>query len=106
MRVEIHVQFRPHVLTTHVSCASRLASACRSRVNLPRLRRKPAPNASLIIANGIVVTMDGERRVLNPGSVAIEGARIVAVDRPEAIAAQVHRRRDHRCNRARSCCPV
>jgi 5-methylthioadenosine/S-adenosylhomocysteine deaminase len=46
------------------------------------------PNASLIIANGIVVTMDGERRVLNPGSVAIEGARIVAVDRPEAIAAK------------------
>ena len=30
--------------------------------------------------------MDGARRVLNPGSVVIDGTRIVAVDRPEAIA--------------------
>ncbi len=41
---------------------------------------------SLVIANGIVVTVDGTRRILNPGSVAINGADIVAVDTPAAIA--------------------
>ncbi len=49
---------------------------------------RQAREATLIVANGIVVTMDGSRRVLNPGSVAINGSAIVAVDRPEAIAAQ------------------
>ncbi|HUE89506.1 MAG TPA: amidohydrolase [Vicinamibacterales bacterium] len=41
--------------------------------------------ADLVIAGGIVVTMDGERRVLNPGSVAIRGRTIVAVDTVERI---------------------
>lgn len=49
--------------------------------------RQPA-SVSLIVANGIVVTVDGSRRVLNPGSVAIDGARIVAVGSPVAIASQ------------------
>jgi 5-methylthioadenosine/S-adenosylhomocysteine deaminase len=40
----------------------------------------------LVIAGGIVVTMDGERRVLNPGSVAIRGNAIVAVDTVERVA--------------------
>ncbi len=61
-----------------------LSTACGTQAPASR----PAPNASLIIANGIVVTMDGERRVLNPGSVAINGTQIVGVDRPEAIAAK------------------
>jgi 5-methylthioadenosine/S-adenosylhomocysteine deaminase len=43
---------------------------------------------SLIVANGIVITVDGTRRVLSPGSVAINGAEIVAVDTPPAIAAR------------------
>ena len=43
---------------------------------------------SLIINNGIVVTVDGGRRVLNPGAVAINGRNIVAVDTPAAIAAR------------------
>ncbi|HEX6164905.1 MAG TPA: amidohydrolase [Vicinamibacterales bacterium] len=48
-----------------------------------------APAAvSLIITNGIVVTVDGARRVLNPGAVAINGTDIVAVDTPAAIAAR------------------
>lgn len=42
----------------------------------------------LVLANAIVVTIDEAFRVLSPGSVAIDGARIVAVDAPEAIAAQ------------------
>jgi 5-methylthioadenosine/S-adenosylhomocysteine deaminase len=45
-------------------------------------------DVSLIIANGIVLTVDGSRRILNPGSVAINGTTIVAVDTPAAIAAR------------------
>jgi len=43
---------------------------------------------SLIINNGIVITVDGSRRVINPGAVAINGNEIVAVDAPAAIAAR------------------
>jgi len=43
---------------------------------------------SLVINNGIVITVDGNRRVLNPGSVAINGTDIVAVDTPATIAAR------------------
>ena len=44
--------------------------------------------ASLIVSNGIVITVDGDRRVLNPGSIAINGADIVAIDTPANIAAR------------------
>jgi 5-methylthioadenosine/S-adenosylhomocysteine deaminase len=44
--------------------------------------------ASLVITNGIVITVDGGRRVLNPGAVAINGSEILAVDTPGAIAAR------------------
>jgi 5-methylthioadenosine/S-adenosylhomocysteine deaminase len=40
----------------------------------------------LVIANGIVVTMDGARRIVNPGSVAIRGSAIVAVGSVGEIA--------------------
>ena len=43
-------------------------------------------NVSLVIANGIVITVDGSRRILNPGSVAINGSDIIGIDTPEAIA--------------------
>jgi 5-methylthioadenosine/S-adenosylhomocysteine deaminase len=43
---------------------------------------------ALVIANGTVVTMDGSDRVLAPGSIAIDGTDIVAVDRPEVIRRQ------------------
>ncbi|MCC7031766.1 MAG: amidohydrolase [Acidobacteria bacterium] len=43
---------------------------------------------SLVLANATIVTMDGAGRVLSPGSVAIDGSTIVAVDTPEAIAAR------------------
>ena len=49
--------------------------------------RQPAA-ASLVIANGIVITVDGSRRILNPGSIAIDGANIVAIDTPANIAAR------------------
>ena len=44
--------------------------------------------ASLVISNGIVITADGNRRVLNPGSIAINGSDIVAIDTPANIAAR------------------
>lgn len=42
----------------------------------------------LVLTNGIVVTMDGTRRVINPGTVAIDGTTIAAVGEPQTIAAQ------------------
>ena len=44
----------------------------------------------LIIANGTVVTMDAAGRVLTPGSIAIDGTDIIAIDRPEVIRDQFH----------------
>ena len=35
--------------------------------------------ADILITNGVVITMDPDRRVLERGAVAIEGSRIVAV---------------------------
>jgi 5-methylthioadenosine/S-adenosylhomocysteine deaminase len=42
----------------------------------------------LILSGGTVITMDGSRRVLTSGAIAVDGADIVAVDTPRAIAAQ------------------
>jgi 5-methylthioadenosine/S-adenosylhomocysteine deaminase len=46
------------------------------------------PAASLVITNGIVVTMDANGRVLQSGAVAIDGANIVAVDTADAVRAR------------------
>jgi len=43
---------------------------------------------SLIITGGTVVTMDGSRRVLANGAVAVDGTDIVAVDSADTIARQ------------------
>jgi len=43
---------------------------------------------SLIVTGRFVITQNDARRVLSPGSVAIDGDTIVAVDAPEAIARQ------------------
>jgi 5-methylthioadenosine/S-adenosylhomocysteine deaminase len=43
---------------------------------------------SLVVANGLVITVDGNRRVMPRGSVAIDGRDIVAIDTAEAIAAR------------------
>jgi 5-methylthioadenosine/S-adenosylhomocysteine deaminase len=48
----------------------------------PATKRKVA----LVVTNATVVTVDGSRRILAPGAVAIEGADIVGVDTPAAIA--------------------
>jgi 5-methylthioadenosine/S-adenosylhomocysteine deaminase len=56
-------------------------------LSAPLTAQQPSA-VSLIINNGIVVTVDGTRRILNPGAVAINGTDIVAVDTPAAIAAR------------------
>jgi len=43
-------------------------------------------DVSLVVTNGLVVTMDGGRRVLANGAIAIAGADIVGIDTSEAIA--------------------
>ena len=53
-----------------------------------RLSAQQPAAVALIINNAIVITVDGNRRILNPGAVAINGANIVAVDTPAAIAAR------------------
>ena len=53
----------------------------------PLAAQQPAA-VGLIINNGIVITVDGNRRILNPGAVAIDGPNIVAVDTPAAIASR------------------
>ena len=52
------------------------------------LAARQATAVSLVITNGIVITVDGNRRILNPGSIAINGTDIVAVDTPANIAAR------------------
>jgi len=52
------------------------------------LAAQPQKPVSLIITGGIVVTVDANRRVLNPGAIAIEGTDIVGVDTPGNIARQ------------------
>src|SRR5881628_561575 len=43
---------------------------------------------SLIVTNGIVVTVDANRRVIQRGAVAIDGRDIAAVDTAQALAAR------------------
>jgi 5-methylthioadenosine/S-adenosylhomocysteine deaminase len=45
-------------------------------------------DVSLIVANGIVITVDASHRVIQNGSVAIDGRDIVAVGTSDAIAAR------------------
>src|SRR5205814_5456449 len=52
------------------------------------------PECDLLLTGGSVITMDGDRRVLEPGAVAIHGDRIVGVfdgDAPAAIRGRSRR---------------
>src|SRR5688500_13428363 len=42
---------------------------------------------ALVVTNATVVTVDGTRRILSPGAVAIDGTDIVGVGTPAEIAA-------------------
>jgi 5-methylthioadenosine/S-adenosylhomocysteine deaminase len=50
------------------------------------LSAQTTETVDLLIANGIVVTLDAERRIIDPGSVAIRGNGIVAVGPADTIA--------------------
>src|SRR5262245_32396380 len=45
-------------------------------------------HVSLVITNGIVVTVDGANRIITPGAVAIDGSDIVAVDTTDNVRRQ------------------
>jgi 5-methylthioadenosine/S-adenosylhomocysteine deaminase len=64
------------------------AQAAAPASSAPASARAQQRAVSLIITGGIVVTVDANRRVLNPGALAIDGTEIVAVDTPGAIARQ------------------
>jgi 5-methylthioadenosine/S-adenosylhomocysteine deaminase len=51
---------------------------------VPLIGQAPRP-VDLLVANGIVVTMDPERRVISPGSIAINGNAIVGVGPADRI---------------------
>jgi 5-methylthioadenosine/S-adenosylhomocysteine deaminase len=48
--------------------------------------RSDRRQVSLVVTGGDVVTMDGSRRILSPGAVAVDGATIVAVGTPQVVA--------------------
>ncbi len=54
----------------------------------PTLAARQVTAVSLVVRNGIIITVDGNRRILNPGSIAINGTDIVAIDTPANIAAR------------------
>lgn len=60
-----------------------LLTLCIAAAAQPSARR----TVSLVVTNGIVVTVDRDRRVLGHGAVAVDGRDIVAVDTVERIAA-------------------
>ncbi|HWI16631.1 MAG TPA: amidohydrolase [Vicinamibacterales bacterium] len=67
---------------------ARLAALAFAAILVAPVSARQPSAATLVITNGIVITVDGSRRVLNPGAVAINGRDIVAVDTPAAIAAR------------------
>jgi 5-methylthioadenosine/S-adenosylhomocysteine deaminase len=72
---------------------SRLAVVAAAAVtSIPLLAQAPRA-VDLVIANGIVVTLDAGRRVLSPGSIAIDGSSIVAVGTPAEVG-QAFKARD------------
>jgi 5-methylthioadenosine/S-adenosylhomocysteine deaminase len=61
---------------------------CAAAAAVQALVAQAPRTVDLIIANGIVVTMDADRRVITPGSVAISGTSIVAVGAADRLAAE------------------
>jgi 5-methylthioadenosine/S-adenosylhomocysteine deaminase len=49
--------------------------------------QSPRRAATLVVTGGTVITQNAAHTILSPGAVAIDGTDIVAVDRPEVIAA-------------------
>jgi 5-methylthioadenosine/S-adenosylhomocysteine deaminase len=65
---------------------SRVAfAACVLVIGIMPLLAQTPREVDLVIANGIVITMDAERRIFTPGSVAISGTAIVGVGAADRI---------------------
>ena len=73
---------RTRVLVMGVAALIALPIAWRTLV------ARQATAITLVVRNGIIITVDGNRRILNPGSIAINGTDIVAIDTPANIAAR------------------
>src|SRR5688500_13187898 len=69
------------MLRTLVLFAAAVAAVAAAQPSTPR-------TVSLVVTNGVVVTVDGNRRVIDAGAVAIDGRDIVAVDTAGAVAAR------------------
>jgi 5-methylthioadenosine/S-adenosylhomocysteine deaminase len=74
-------RFLALVLATAVVVAVPAGGAA-ARAQAPVKKR-----VALVITNATVITEDASRRILAPGAIAIDGADIVGVDTPAAIAA-------------------
>jgi 5-methylthioadenosine/S-adenosylhomocysteine deaminase len=68
--------------------AAGMAAMMAAPIAWQTLAARQATAVSLVVRNGIVITVDGNRRILNPGSIAVNGAGIVAIDTPANIAAR------------------
>lgn len=67
----------PHALIlTFVASAAALVSA-----------QAPRRSVSLIVIGGTVITQNSAHEVVSPGAIAVNGTEIVAIDRPDVIAA-------------------
>jgi 5-methylthioadenosine/S-adenosylhomocysteine deaminase len=64
-----------------------LLAACVAVTSVLAAQNPPRP-VGIIVTGGTVVTVDGARRVYNPGAVAIDGSNIVGVGSPADIAAR------------------
>ena len=82
---------RVHAANSWHSIPRRRSDTCRATESRNELM------ADLIVANGIVITVDGDRRIIDDGAVAIEGDRIVAIGSTAEIAARHTAPQDHRC---------
>ena len=68
------------------------------------VRAIPLPVVSLVITNGLVVTMNPGREIVENGGVAIDGADIVAVGPEADVTAPVPAAATRSMPGARSCC--
>ena len=80
---EIHVQFTAMRIRMATLIALAIAAPAAWQTGTAS-----QPAATLIITNGIVITVDGNRRIVNPGALAINGSDIIAIDTAAAIAAR------------------
>jgi 5-methylthioadenosine/S-adenosylhomocysteine deaminase len=67
------------------ACACFAIAVCVAASALTAQSRRPV---SLIVVGGTVITQNGSHQTFTPGAVAIDGASIVDVDRPEAVASR------------------